>query len=159
MNENRSPAFAPNFEQDDVESMRVITAGYPAEYGRKLGGVVELSSPKDTPAGFRGDASMGGGSFGSVNGSLGLAYRLGRNTWNATGFGARSDRYLDPPVLANFSNSGSSGGGSASYARDFTDRDRLRVFRGAQCISKFPMNWCSRRRDSGRIAAILKITG
>jgi hypothetical protein len=127
MNENRSPAFAPNFDSDDVESMRVLTAGYPAEYGRKLGGVVELSSPKDATPGLHGDASAGGGSFGSVNGSLAFAYRYGRNTWSAIGFVGRSDRYLDPPVLANFTNSGSSDSGSIAYSRDLTDRDRVRV--------------------------------
>ena len=42
MNENRSPGFAPPIESSDVESMRVMTAGFPAEYGRKLGGVVEV---------------------------------------------------------------------------------------------------------------------
>jgi len=127
LNENRSPAFAPNFESDDVESMRVFTAGYPAEYGRKLGGVVELSSPKDTPSGMHGDAAIGGGSFGSTNGSVGLTYGQGTNHLAATGYAARSDRYLDPPVLDNFTNTGSSGGGSLAYSRDLSNRDRLRV--------------------------------
>lgn len=36
LTENRSPAFAPSFESSEVESMRVLTAGFPAEYGRKL---------------------------------------------------------------------------------------------------------------------------
>ena len=34
LTENRSPAFAPALEADDVDSMRVLTADYPAEYGR-----------------------------------------------------------------------------------------------------------------------------
>jgi hypothetical protein len=127
MNENRSPAFAPNLEADDVESMRVITAGYPAEYGRKLGGVIELSSPKDTPAGFRGEASVGGGSFGAVNGGLGLSYGRGANRLSANAYAARSDRYLDPPVLQNFTNSGKSSGGTLAYSRDLSSRDRLRM--------------------------------
>src|SRR5262249_57062819 len=36
LTENRSPAFAPSLDPEDVESMRVLTAGFPAEYGRKL---------------------------------------------------------------------------------------------------------------------------
>src|SRR6266481_3494927 len=35
LTQNRSPAFAPSFDSGDVESMRVMTAGFPAEYGRK----------------------------------------------------------------------------------------------------------------------------
>jgi hypothetical protein len=127
MNENRSPAFAPNFESDDVESMRVFTAGFPAEYGRKLGGVVELSSPKDTPDGFHGEAAVGGGSFGSANGYVGLAYGQGRNRLTATGYASRSERYLDPPVLDNFTNNGSSAGGSLGYSRDLSSHDRIRI--------------------------------
>src|SRR5712664_1943224 len=47
LTQNRSPAFAPPFESGDVDSMRVMTADFPAEYGRKLGGVVEITSPKN----------------------------------------------------------------------------------------------------------------
>src|SRR5215469_13667327 len=52
--ENRSPAFAPSLDPDDVESMRVLTADYPAEYGRKLGGVIEVTTEKDMPSGLHG---------------------------------------------------------------------------------------------------------
>jgi hypothetical protein len=51
LTENRSPAFAPEFDADEIESMRVLTASFPAEYGRKLGGVVELTTQKDLLAG------------------------------------------------------------------------------------------------------------
>ena len=37
LTQNRSPAFSPSFDTDEIESLRVITADYPAEYGRKLG--------------------------------------------------------------------------------------------------------------------------
>ena len=40
MDENRSPGFAPEFDRGDVQSMSILTGTYPAEYGRKLGGVV-----------------------------------------------------------------------------------------------------------------------
>jgi len=126
MRENRSPAFAPNFETDDVESMRVLTGGYPAEYGRKLGGIVELSSPKDRQAGVHGDAAIGGGSFGAENAAASLVYGRGANRLAASGYGQHSDRYLDPPVLQNFTNTGSSGGGTLAYSRDLSPRDRIR---------------------------------
>jgi len=42
LTENRSPAFSPELEADDVQSMSVLTAGYAAEYGRKLGGVIDV---------------------------------------------------------------------------------------------------------------------
>lgn len=54
LTENRSPAFAPSLDADDVASMRVLTANFPAEYGRKLGGVIELTTEEDVPSGLHG---------------------------------------------------------------------------------------------------------
>ena len=46
----------------------------------------------------------------------------------AHGFGAVAlASLLDPPALGNYTNSGSSGSFSSSYAREFSDRSRLRV--------------------------------
>jgi len=125
MTENRSPGFAPPIESSDVESMRVMTAGFPAEYGRKLGGVVEVSSPKNNPAGLHGEFEAEGGSFSTASGSGALFYSSGGNRFSITGDGFHSGRYLDPPVLQNYSNIGNAGGLSSSYERDFSNGDRL----------------------------------
>ncbi len=125
MTENRSPAFAPPIESSDVESMRVMTAGFPAEYGRKLGGVVEVISPKNNPAGLHGELEAEGGSFSTASGSGALFYSSGGNRFSVSGDGFYSDRYLDPPVLQNYTNTGNAGGLSASYERDFSNGDRL----------------------------------
>jgi hypothetical protein len=125
--ENRSPAFAAPFEAEESDSVRVRTAGYPAEYGRKLGGVIEITTPKDAPAGLHGQVSIGGGSFGSEDADIDLSYKRGRNYLSASAGGFHSDRYLDPPVLGNYTNDGSSGSFSSSYARELSDRSSLRI--------------------------------
>ena len=125
MTENRSPGFAPPIESNDVESMRVMTAGFPAEYGRKLGGVVEVSSPKNNPAGLHGEFAAQGGSFATASGSGALFYSSGENRFSVNGDGFHSDRYLDPPVLQDYTNVGNAGGFSTSYERDFSGGDRL----------------------------------
>jgi len=125
MTENRSPGFAPPIESSDVESMRVMTAGFPAEYGRKLGGVVEITPPKNTPAGFHGEFEAEGGSFDTGSASGALFYSIGENRFSMIGDAFHSDRYLDPPVLQNYTNIGNSGGFSTSYERDFSNGDRL----------------------------------
>ena len=48
LTDNRSPSFGPEIEADDVQSMSIYTAGFPAEYGRKMGGVVEVVTAKDS---------------------------------------------------------------------------------------------------------------
>ncbi len=125
--ENRSPAFAAPLDADDVGSMRVLTANYPAEYGRKLGGIIEVTSEKNVPVGVHGEVDVDGGSFGTAAGASRVAYSGGKNHVSISGDGFHTDRYLDPPVLANYTNRATAGGVSASYERDFSERDRLRL--------------------------------
>jgi hypothetical protein len=47
LTDNRSPSFGPEIEADDVESLDIYTAGIPAEFGRKMGGVVEVNTLKN----------------------------------------------------------------------------------------------------------------
>jgi outer membrane cobalamin receptor len=127
LRQNRSPAFAPSLDAEDVESMRVLTAGFPAEYGRKLGGIVEVTTAKDLPPGIHGQIAAEGGSFSTANGSADLFYGLSKNRFSVGGDGFHTDRYLDPPVLENYTNHASAGGLTAAYERDFSERDRLRL--------------------------------
>jgi hypothetical protein len=134
MTENRSPAFAPPIESNDVESMRVMTAGFPAEYGRKLGGVVEVTSPQNNPKGLHGNFEAEGGSYSTASGSAALFYSAGANRFSATGDGFHSDRYLDPPVLQNYTNAGNAGGFTSAYERDFSNGDRLFLTFGQHAV-------------------------
>lgn len=125
--ENRSPAFAPSLDADAVDSMRVLTANYPAEYGRKLGGVIEVMTEKNVPQGLHAQFDVIGGSFATANGSGGVSYSQGRDRFSISADAFDTSRYLDPPVLENYTNRATAAGFSASYERDFTDRDRLRL--------------------------------
>ena len=50
-------------EADDVESLKIYTAGIPAEYGRKMGGVVEVNTLKSEDPGFHGQLTLFGGTY------------------------------------------------------------------------------------------------
>jgi hypothetical protein len=126
LTQNRSPAFAPAFDPDEVESLQVLTAGFPAEYGRKLGGVVEVTTGKDVPSGLHGRFDAGGGSFSTTSGSAGISYAGAHDRFVMNGNGFQSDRYLDPAVLRNFTNHANGGGLATSYERELSDRTRLR---------------------------------
>jgi hypothetical protein len=127
LTENRSPSFAPPLDSDAVQSMRVMTAGFPAEYGRKLGGVVEVTTDKDFAPGFHMTSDAEGGSFATATGGVEMGYARGANQMMVTGSAGLTDRYLDPPVIANYTNHGFTGASTVSYARDLTDHDRLRL--------------------------------
>ena len=63
LTDNRSPSFGPAIDADDVQSLSIYTAGIPAEYGRKMGGVVEVNTLQDSQPGFHGQLVLSGGSF------------------------------------------------------------------------------------------------
>ncbi len=125
--DNRSPSFGPEIEADDVQSMSVYTAGIPAEYGRKLGGVVELNSLQDTAEGFHGQAVLSGGSFDTAGAFVEAQYVAGKNTFGGSASGNMTAHYLNPVVPENFTNRGTTGDFSARYEREFTPEDRLSV--------------------------------
>ncbi len=127
LTENRSPAFAPPLEADDVESMRVLTSSYPAEYGRKLGGIVEVTTEKDIPSGLHGRVDLEGGSFSTAGASAAISYARRQQRISVSTYGFHTDRYLDPPVLENFTDTGNVGGFTASYEEQVTARDRVRL--------------------------------
>ncbi len=127
MLDNRSPVFAPALSVEEFQSFTVRTGGYPAEYGHQLGGVVEVTTARDTRPGWHGNASTEAGSFGTVSGYASVQYVSGRNTFGVAGNGMRTDRYLDPPVEQNYTNHGSGGGFSARFGRDWSDGDRTRL--------------------------------
>ncbi len=124
--DNRSPAFAPGMEVDDVQSVKAYTSGIPAEFGRKVGGIVEVNTVRNASAGFHGLASLQGGSFAALGGFLSGQYVAGRTTAGLSGEGFATDRYLDPPVLQNYTNHGSSTSLTGSLERDLDDNDRVR---------------------------------
>jgi hypothetical protein len=125
--QNRSLAFAPPLDAGEVESMRVFTADYAAEYGRKLGGIIEVTTEKDVPSGLHGRLDVSGASFSTTSDSGALSYTHGKNLFCLSGGAFHTGRFLDPPVLENFTNTGNGGGASGCYARNFSERDRLRI--------------------------------
>ncbi|HEY4903341.1 MAG TPA: carboxypeptidase-like regulatory domain-containing protein, partial [Candidatus Sulfotelmatobacter sp.] len=63
LTDNRSPSFGPEVEADDAESLKIYTAGIPAEFGRKMGGVIEVNTLKSADSGFHGQLTLFGGSY------------------------------------------------------------------------------------------------
>jgi outer membrane cobalamin receptor len=125
--DNRSPAFAPTIEADLIESVKVFTGGIPAEFGQKVGGVVEVNTKQNSSPGFHGTAVAQGGSFNTVGGFLSGQYTAGRTTASAAAQGFLTDRYLDPPVTENYSNHASNTSFTAALERDFSDSNHLRL--------------------------------
>jgi outer membrane cobalamin receptor len=125
--DNRSPSFAPEFDANDVHAMSIITGGFPAEYGRKLGGVIEVVTAGDLRQGLHGSAGASAGSFGTGTGSVATQYGWRRTVVGLLAGIAHTNRYLDPPVEENFTNTGTGSNLAAQFEREFSRADRLGV--------------------------------
>jgi TonB-dependent Receptor Plug Domain len=125
LTDNRSPSFGPEIEADDLQSMSIYTAGFPAEYGRSLGGVVVLNTVQNPQQGFHGQVVLSGGSFDSAGSFAQGQYTSGASTLGFSASGSITDHYLNPVVTQNYSNTATLGDFSADFQRDLTPKDRI----------------------------------
>jgi hypothetical protein len=125
LTDNRSPSFGPEIEADDMQSLSIYTAGIPAEYGRKMGGVVEVNTHPDGDPGLHGRLVLSGGSYDTA-GSYGQVQEVwAKNALGASAAGSMTSHYLNPVVPENYTNKGTTGDFSASYQRELSEKDRV----------------------------------
>lgn len=127
LTDNRSPSFGPEIEADDIDSMTIYTAGIPAEYGRKMGGIVELNTRLDKVDGLHGQLVLSGGSYDTASSFGDLRETWGKNMIGVSASGSMTDHYLNPVVPQNFTNTGTTGDFSLNVDRALTGNDRLRL--------------------------------
>lgn len=108
-----------------MQSISIYTAGIPAEYGRKMGGIVELNTYETAQPGLHGEAVLSGGSFATASGFGKAQYTWGRNTVDASANGSRTEHYLNPVVTQNYSNTGTVGDFSLGGERSLSEADRI----------------------------------
>jgi outer membrane receptor for Fe3+-dicitrate len=126
LTDNRSPSFGPEAaEAEDVESLKIYTAGIPAEYGRKMGGVIEVNTLHNGTPGLHGQFTLYGGSYDTASASTQDQYTWGKNTLGVNGSGNMTGHYLNPVVPENYTNNGTTARFGGDYERDLTDKDRL----------------------------------
>ena len=127
LTDNRSPGLGPEIEADNLESVSIYTAGIPAEYGRKMGGVVELNTRRDHPTGTHGEINLGGGSFATRQGYAQLQSGAGKTSISITAAGSGTSYYLNPVVPENFTNRGTTGDFSSRLDRSFGANNTLNL--------------------------------
>ncbi len=101
LTDNRSPSFGPaSADADDVESLKIYTAGIPAEYGRKMGGVIEINTLKNSDPGLHGQFTVFGGTYATGGIDTQDQYTWKHNTIGVSAAGNMTGRYLNPVVPA-----------------------------------------------------------
>jgi TonB-dependent Receptor Plug Domain len=122
---NVSPSFGTEVDADDVQSMSIYTAGIPAEYGRKMGGVVVLNTIQNPQPDLHGQVLLSGGSFDSAGTAAQGEYGWGTNSVGFSASGSMTGHYLNPVVTHNLSNTGTLGDFSGNFQRDLNAKDRV----------------------------------
>jgi hypothetical protein len=110
-----------------VESLRIITGGFPAEYGDGLGGVIDITTRRapDVPST---DAQVTYGSYNTTKAMLSHAQSIGGVSVFVAGNFEDTDRGLDPPAPgAVLHDHMVAGGGIALVSYQPTSRDRLEL--------------------------------
>jgi outer membrane receptor for Fe3+-dicitrate len=126
LTDNRSPSFGPEpADADDVESLTIYTAGIPAEFGRKMGGVVEVNTLKNPDPGFHGQLTLFGGTYDTAAINTQDQYTWKGNTLGLSASGNMTEHYLNPVVPENYTNNGTTASFAVNYERDLTPKDRL----------------------------------
>lgn len=125
--ENAHAVFSPGLGVDYIESLNVMTGGFPAEYGNRFGGILDVVTKSGFTYRNRGSITLGVGSAQRHNVGLELGGRTERvgHYVNVSGF--MSDRFLSPPSPRSIHNEGR---GLRSFGRlDFraTDRNQLKL--------------------------------
>ncbi len=126
--DNRSIAFAPAFENDEFEAVNVLTAGIPAEYGRRLGGVIALDTRRAERRGHHTALDLQAGGYETRFGSMSHQFAADRTSFSIGLQAGHTDRYLDPPSIENFTNRANAGGVNARVAHDLSPRDQLTAY-------------------------------
>jgi outer membrane cobalamin receptor len=160
LTDNRSPGHGAEIEADNVESMTVYTGGIPAEYGRKMGGVVEVNTARSSREGWHGQIDLSGGSFDTAAGYALLQFQQGKNAFEASAAGAMTSRYLNPPVTQNYTNHGTTGDFFGNYDRVFNPHDRLSLnFRHALARFDIPNEQVQQQAGQRQDGAIFEDMG
>ena len=130
MTDEYTEAYANPLDPRYVKSAAVMTGGIPAEYGGKLAAVVDITSKSglDDPRKATGEATVNIGRFGSLDGGATVGGRFTPRVGYFLSAGAnKTDRYLDPPTLDNFHNSGDAHRATAKLELRPTNKDFVRL--------------------------------
>jgi hypothetical protein len=105
--------------------MTVYTAGIPAEYGRRLGGIVEVTTLPNLKNGTHGSLVASGGSFSTANVDASIERAWKYDSAGLSAGGAYTNWFENPPVLQNFTNQATTGEIAGRYQHEAGENDSI----------------------------------
>ncbi len=130
--------FGNPFDARNVEAMEIYTGNFPAEYGNKVSGVVNVSTKSGIGSAGLFHGSVGGSAGSFDSGDLTAQLSGGTTKWGyfVSVAGGQNHRFLDPPSFGNLHNSGNNQ--SAFFRVDYSpNQNNFFNFSGNGARSRF----------------------
>ena len=104
--DNPHQLFTPGISPDVIQSVNVITGGFPAEFGNRFGGILDIVTRTGFDADNHGSLSLSGGDFLRDNVSLDYGGHTQRFGYFFYGQAFQSARFLNTPIPERFDDRG-----------------------------------------------------
>jgi hypothetical protein len=130
--------FGNPFDARNIEAMEIYTGNFPAEYGNKVSGVVNVSTKSGIGSNGLFHGSVGGSAGSFDSGDLTAQLSGGTAKWGyfVSVAGGQNHRFLDPPSFGNLHNDGNNQ--SAFFRVDYSpNQNNFFNFSGNGARSRF----------------------
>jgi len=104
--ENLTGTYSTGLDIENLEATRIITGNVPAEFGDRSAAIVTLSTKSGLEEPWNGSIALSAGSFDSAAADAEIGGHMGNVGIFLTADTSRSRRFLDPPEIDNFHNTG-----------------------------------------------------
>jgi hypothetical protein len=125
--ENAHAVFSAGFSPDVIETANVMTGGFPAEYGNRFGGVVDIVTKSGLRMNRSGSVSVNAGEAGRRNVLGDFGGHHDRVGYYLFGSMFESDRFLSPPAPEAIHDHARGGHGFFQLDGDLGQRGLLRA--------------------------------
>ncbi len=124
--DNLSAIFSTSLDARTLRTVEVLTGGIPAEFGDKLGGVVNVNTRSGLEQPTNGGITLSSGSFSTGEIGADFSTRTEKFGFLANVSATTTRRFLDPPTVENFNNAGRTAKGFFRLDYRFDDKNSIR---------------------------------
>lgn len=124
--DNLSAIFSTSLDARTLRTVEVLTGGIPAEFGDKLAGVVNVNTRSGLEQPTNGGITLSGGSFSTGEIGADFSTRTKKLGFLANVSANTTRRFLDPPTVENYNNSGRTAKGFFRFDYRFDDKNSIR---------------------------------